>query len=434
MDDEKNIGEKDNEKDNDLVKREDDKHENQMKNRNRFFILGIVLGIIIFIVSITVTKKYEYKVYPNIYLCGERISGLSKDELDQKLNDIEDKINNQKIYVKTKNENVYIKVSDIVKSYNSDKVSDEIMLYAEDNNTLEKFIAIIMGKQQNYGFDIDINQENIEKILSDIENDTNIEPVEPKVIIDNSDIKIKEGENGLSLDKETLEKSIKKSIKNIEVFNNININAEYKNRSPKIDIENLKKVDTKISSYSTYYGVGDNRGFNIENAVKKLDNIILMPGEEFSYEKAISPIDASNGYKKATVILNGKLTDGIGGGVCQVSSTLYNAQLIAGILPTERRNHSKPVDYVPRGLDATLATNLIDYKFKNTYEYPIVLNTYTKDGKVYTELWSNKNATKDITYEAVSYSNGNISNAYLYGYDEYGNKVYEKHLNTSVYR
>jgi vancomycin resistance protein YoaR len=92
-----------------------------------------------------------------------------------------------------------------------------------------------------------------------------------------------------------------------------------------------------------------------------------MPGDEFSYENAVGPVIQSNGYTYAPVISGGKLIQGIGGGVCQVSSTLYNTMLNSGILPTERRNHSKPVSYVPRGLDATLASGSIDYKFINTF-------------------------------------------------------------------
>lgn len=159
-----------------------------------------------------------------------------------------------------------------------------------------------------------------------------------------------------------------------------------------------------------------------------------MPGEEFSYENAVGPVIASNGYKYAPVISNGKLVDGIGGGVCQVSSTLYNTQLNAGILPTERRNHSKAVGYVPRGLDATLASGSIDYKFKNTYEYPLVINTKAINGKLTIEIWSNEDALKGIDYKPVSYVSGNVANTYLYGYDKDGNKVYEKHIDTSVYR
>lgn len=136
----------------------------------------------------------------------------------------------------------------------------------------------------------------------------------------------------------------------------------------------------------------------------------------------------------APVIVNGKSSLGVGGGVCQISSTMYNTQLKAGILPTERRNHSKPVSYVPRGLDATLASGSIDYKFKNTYDYPIIINTYTKDSNLYIEFWSNKEVNKNITYEPISFTNGRSAQTYLYGYDVGGNKVYEKFIDTSIYR
>ena len=157
-----------------------------------------------------------------------------------------------------------------------------------------------------------------------------------------------------------------------------------------------------------------------------------MPGDEFSYEKVVGPVTSENGYTYATIISNGMLVQGIGGGVCQVSSTIYNAQLKCGILPTERQNHSKSVNYVPKGLDATLASGSIDYKFVNTYDYPIVINAYNENGKIYIEFWSNKNATNGITYEAVSYISGRVANTYLYGYK--GNdKIYEKYIDTSIY-
>jgi vancomycin resistance protein YoaR len=159
-----------------------------------------------------------------------------------------------------------------------------------------------------------------------------------------------------------------------------------------------------------------------------------MPGDEFSYEQSVGPVTQDNGYTYAPVISDGKLIQGIGGGVCQVSSTLYNTQLKSGILPTERRNHSHPVSYVPRGLDATLASGSIDYKFKNTHEYPIVINTHAGGGTLTIEFWSNEHALKGIEYKPVGYASGNTANSYLYGYDKDGKKVYEKHIDTSIYR
>ena len=161
-----------------------------------------------------------------------------------------------------------------------------------------------------------------------------------------------------------------------------------------------------------------------------------MPGEEFSYYKKVAPIDSAHGYVNATVFLNGKPIPGIGGGICQVSSTLYNAQLKAGIIATERLNHSLPVRYVPLGQDATIADNAIDLKFVNTYEYPILIFTYAKYGSLTVEFWSNSRALNGIIYEpkTVIYNDGLKADTTLYGYNEEGELVYEQFLHTSVYR
>ncbi|MBQ9014378.1 MAG: VanW family protein, partial [Bacilli bacterium] len=84
--------------------------------------------------------------------------------------------------------------------------------------------------------------------------------------------------------------------------------------------------------------------------------------------------------------------------------------------------------------DATLASGSIDYKFLNTYDYPIIINTYTKDSNLYIEFWSNKEVNKNITYEPISLITGRSAQTYLYGYDLDGNKVYEKFIDTSIYR
>ena len=304
-----------------------------------------------------------------------------------------------------------------------------------EKNILSKFISIASKKNTNYNLYVEIDEKYFNDLKDEIAQDINIECIEPKVIINDDKISYKDGEDGSKLDEEALYNDIKESINSRNLLKeNIIINAKLIKDSPKISMDDLKLINHKVSTYTTTYGSGNSRGGNVENAANKIDDLLLMPGEEFSYENAVGPVIASNGYKYAPVISNGKLVDGIGGGVCQVSSTLYNTQLNAGILPTERRNHSKAVGYVPRGLDATLASGSIDYKFKNTYEYPLVINTKAINGKLTIEIWSNEDALKGIDYKPVSYVSGNVANTYLYGYDKDGNKVYEKHIDTSVYR
>lgn len=160
-----------------------------------------------------------------------------------------------------------------------------------------------------------------------------------------------------------------------------------------------------------------------------------MPGEEFSYTEHTLPVTLENGYGYGTIFVNGTTAQGLGGGMCQVSSTLYNTMLEAGILATERRAHSLPVGYVPAGQDATMTDTGIDLKFINTLDYPIYIESTTVGGVLTISFWSNQNALKGIDYEAKSrvYNNGYSADTTLYGYKN-GELVYEKFLHTSTYK
>lgn len=407
----------------------------KVKNSKRIILIGSAI-IILLILAVTLTvSSYKNLVYPGATVCGIDLSKLDKNELEKELKGIVSKIDKNEINIDAKSEIYDVKVSDLVEGYNLEVIKKEIMNYGKDKNIIEQFMMILKKDKINYSFNLIIDENKVKGIIENIENETNHPCEEPRVSINGENIKYEHGKSGMKLNKKDLKTQISNFSSNINDLNkDIVISAKYEEDIPTIDINDLKLIDTKISTYSTTYGVGGGRGSNVENAVSKIDDILLMPGEEFSYEKAVGPVEINNGYTYAPVIVNGELQSGVGGGVCQVSSTLYNTTLKAGIVPTERRNHSKPVNYVPRGLDATLASGSIDYKFKNTYSYPLVLNSSTSGGKITIEIWSSKDATKGINYEPKSYSSGNVANTYLYGYDKEGKQVYEKHLDTSVYR
>ncbi|MNO83815.1 Vancomycin B-type resistance protein VanW [compost metagenome] len=137
---------------------------------------------------------------------------------------------------------------------------------------------------------------------------------------------------------------------------------------PEINIEDLKNegIERKIMEFSTHLrSSGEGRVFNVQSAAQATNGIILKPGELFDYGKVIAQAEKQYGFREAPVILNGKLVPGIGGGICQVSSTLYGAAIRTGLEIVERRSHSMPVSYLPKGQDATFATGSINFRFKN---------------------------------------------------------------------
>lgn len=406
-------------------------------NKKKVIVIIGILGCILAMIFIGINKtvsKYEELVYPGVSIYGEDLSRFDERELQEKLNELIGIINNKKININANNKYYHIKVKDIVSGYNVEQLTKEIMNYKKDKNTVKKFFEIIGKSKKEFKFSIKLNIKEISELEDKIVKETNIKVKEPNVIIDGSNVSYISGKNGFILENNSVINVMDIKLKEINIINkDLNLKLEYRKELPKVGIADIKKVNSKISTYTTTYESGVGRGKNVENAANKIDDLLLMPGEEFSYEKNIGPVTLSNGYISAPVINNGELVQGVGGGVCQVSSTLYNTTLKAGILPTERRNHSKVVNYVPRGLDATLASGSIDYKFKNTYKHPIVINTKYGNGSLTIEIWSKENVMNGIEYKPVSYVRGNQASTYLYGYDKHGKKVYEKHIDTSEY-
>lgn len=167
---------------------------------------------------------------------------------------------------------------------------------------------------------------------------------------------------------------------------------------PDITEEDLAGINDVIGYYNTEFDPKSvDRTHNIKLAAQALDGILLKPGEEFSFNSTIGSISGKNGYKKATVIVGNRLIDDYGGGVCQVTTTLYNAGLKAGVEVLERYSHSVPVTYVKPGMDATVAQGFKDFRFRNSSNYSqyIFCGVDTVKGNV--EVWILGNPGKKTT-------------------------------------
>lgn len=139
----------------------------------------------------------------------------------------------------------------------------------------------------------------------------------------------------------------------------------------------------EISKFTTNYDPGyKSRVTNLQLATKKINGKVLGPGEEFSFNEVVGKRTIEAGYQDAKIFLNGEVVDGTGGGICQVSTTLYNAVLLANLEITDRRNHNYTTSYVKAGRDATVVYGAIDFKFKNTRKYPIKIEGTVKGGVI----------------------------------------------------
>ncbi len=145
--------------------------------------------------------------------------------------------------------------------------------------------------------------------------------------------------------------------------------------------------DILIGSYSTKIEGSENKLHNIQLASYSIDETIIYPDALFSYNNTLGPTTTEAGYKSGKIFIEGKEVDGIGGGVCQVSSTLYNAVLQADLDVIERHPHSKEVQYVPKDKDAATSYGGIDFKFLNNTNRAIRINSFVYENSIYVNLY-----------------------------------------------
>ncbi len=184
---------------------------------------------------------------------------------------------------------------------------------------------------------------------------------------------------------------------------------------------------------------GSNRSNNIRVGAARMNNLVVMPGQTVSVSDTILPRTSANGYKPAGVYLNGVHTTGMGGGVCQISSTVYNAVMNAGMTVVERKPHSMPVSYLPKGLDAAIAAGSKDMKFRNDYAAPVILLTNTDNKRLTVQvlalqselggrthkLWAAQTGSLTADTYLTTYQDGQETGTVLIGHSRYNPLVEE---------
>ena len=166
-----------------------------------------------------------------------------------------------------------------------------------------------------------------------------------------------------------------------------------------------------LSSYSTNYSVRDrDRTTNLILAANKINGMVLMPGETFSYNKVVGERTISAGYREAPIYVSGEVVDGVGGGICQITTTLYNAVVYANLEIVERSNHQFVPSYARASRDATVVYGAIDFKFKNNRDYPIKLECSVANGTANFQVWGLRTAD-DYEVEITDRVTGSSANA-----------------------
>ena len=313
------------------------------------------------------------KVVPGISFEGQAINGLDRREAERIINTVAaQKVH--KLTFRYEGEDFEVMPEEINLNPLVDKAEQEAFGYGRGGSALDNFNNQI--KCMLNGRDVKLSAEYdstlLEEKLSNIAAQINRDPVNAVVeLTSGGTIEKIPGVIGKKLNVEQLAENLREPLTTLNLPTGV-INLEPEEIMPFVTTEDIAEIDSVIGTYSTYYYPGD-RGDNIWLAANSISHKLVKSSWTFSFNDTVGERTWGNGYKVAGVIINGRPAEDYGGGVCQVSSTLYNAVLLAGLTPTERTPHFYQSTYVAPGRDATVADGYLDFKFRNDFPHNVYL-------------------------------------------------------------
>ena len=390
----------------------------------------IVLNISILLMSgflamcgeMTAYAKEEYTILEGIYADELDLSNLTADEAKAEVYDYVAELGDLEVTLVTVNEaTVVTTMADLGLNWTNPQVIEEAASHARGGNFVQRYKAAKDLQMNNVVYDIELSVDK-DEIKSVIENDCskyNVKEVNYSLKRENGQFTVLEGKIGYSVDVEASTDKVYQYLMEEWDRTDSEIAMDIVETQPKGSAEELSMVKDVLGSYSTSFVTsGAERSANVINGARLINGAVIYPGDEFSTYELVAPYTAANGYYPAGSYVGGKVVDSMGGGICQVSTTLYNAVLLSELEITERHNHSMTVGYVALSADAAIAESAgKDFRFKNNTDYPIyVEGVTTPDKQVIFNIYGAeyRNTNRQVRYESVVVSTDVPTNEVVY--------------------
>ncbi len=342
-----------------------------------------------------------------VYIGGIDVSGKTAGEAKQ---DIEAYIEGLKdititFQVMDGNE-VEVAIGDLGIAWaNQDVVQDAVAL-GKKGNIIQRYKALQDLRYENKVFELayDFDKEAIRRVLTEQCGEYNTEAKDAVLTRENGVFSVTPGQSGYVIDEEASLNQIYEYLVNEWDYKDASVEVVAKIQEPRGSEEELMQVKDVLGTFTTSYSTsGSSRSANVSNGCNLIAGATLYPGDEFSTYEAVSPFSVENGYFMAGSYMNGQVVDSLGGGICQVSTTLYNAVLLSELEVTERHNHSMIVTYVDPSADAAIAESAgKDFKFINNTEHPIYIDGYCENKNITFTIYGveTRPSNREVVYES----------------------------------
>ena len=346
-------------------------------------LTGLLLGM-----SISVQAK-ENTIESGVKIGNIDVSGMTEAEVKSRIHGFIASLEDVNITLQySPDKEVVVTAGDIGICWENEDVLEQAMSLGKQGNVVQRYKAMtdLQRNGQYYPLELGIDRAAVSSILTEQCAVYDQEAISASLSRVDGTFQIQEGQTGYVLNVEASADAISSYLQNNWNYEDSTIALVVDIDQPKGDAEVLAKVKDVLGTYTTAYKTsGPSRCTNVATGCNHLNGITLYPGEQVSVLEEITPFSEANGYMMAGSYLNGQVVESLGGGICQVSTTLYNAVLRAELQVDERSNHSMIISYVEPSQDAAIAESSgKDFKFTNNTEYPIYIEGYTTSDKTIT--------------------------------------------------
>lgn len=377
------------------------------KNKSRFKKGGLGSALVLvclLLFGMSVRAEEEETIKPGIFAGDIELSGMTETQAKAAVEAYVESLKSTEIVLQYHSDaEVRVTAGELGIAWANTEIVTEAAEIGTQGNVIERYKILKDLEHENkvYPIELRFDIQKISNILTEKCAGYDQEAVDYGLIRENGEFQVIEGQQGFSLDVETSIDLINDYLTQGWDGQACIIVLDVEVEEPRGSMEELTQVKDILGTFTTSYkSSGPSRSANVENGCQLIDGILLYPGEEFSTYAAVSPFSEANGYYMAGSYINGKVVDSLGGGICQVSTTLYNAVLRAELEVTERHNHSMVVSYVPRSADAAIAESSgKDFRFKNNLDGPVYIEGYVDKKQITFNIYGKE--TRDPNREVI---------------------------------
>ncbi|MEF7658954.1 VanW family protein [Bacillus thuringiensis] len=382
-------------------------------------------------------NQLDTTALPNTTFEGISLDGKNKKDIQAIINQKITELDQKSLTYIFQNDKQTYTWKDLGVNYKEKDIIDKIFK-EQEGNVINRYK---MRKQaendelkRNYKLTPQLNTTAYESFIKDKYNEILKNPVNAELSIEGTTVNISQSQNGEKIDKGKLTDLTKQAI----TSGTSDITLPVTLLKPERSTEDIQKMGIKevIAEYSTpMAGRNGNQSFNVNKSANTLSGVIVAPDETFSFNGRVGVTDAAHGYKSAAVFSQGKVIQSAGGGVCQVSSTLYSAALRADLGIVSRSNHSMPVNYLPLGQDAAVADYGPDLKFKNNTGNHIYIQAFSNGGSITTRIFgTNTGKNVEVSSQVISRTNDKITAVTYKKVTQNGEVISNGQISKSVYK